>query len=159
MADRVPITVTVNGQVHAGSVEPRQLLVHFLRDSLGLTGTHVGCDTSNCGACNVHLDGDAVKSCTVLAVQADGGEVTTIEGLGSEGSLHPLQEAFWEHHGLQCGYCTPGMIMAGADLLAKNPDPSEEEVREALAGNLCRCTGYHNIVKAVMSAAKAEVRA
>jgi carbon-monoxide dehydrogenase small subunit len=153
MADRVPITVTVNGQVHAGSVEPRQLLVHFLRDSLGLTGTHVGCDTSNCGACTVHLDGDAVKSCTVLTVQADGGEVTTIEGLGSEGNLHPLQEAFWEHHGLQCGYCTPGMIMAGADLLAKNPDPSEEEVREALAGNLCRCTGYHNIVKAVMSAA------
>ena len=154
MADRVPITVTVNGQVHAGSVEPRQLLVHFLRDSLGLTGTHVGCDTSNCGACTVHLDGDAVKSCTVLTVQADGGEVTTIEGLGSEGNLHPLQEAFWEHHGLQCGYCTPGMIMAGADLLAKNSDPSEEEVREALAGNLCRCTGYHNIVKAVLSAAK-----
>jgi carbon-monoxide dehydrogenase small subunit len=154
MADRVPITVTVNGQVHAGSVEPRQLLVHFLRDSLGLTGTHVGCDTSNCGACTVHLDGDAVKSCTVLAVQADGGEVTTIEGLGSDGNLHPLQEAFWEHHGLQCGYCTPGMIMAGADLLTKNSDPSEEEVREALAGNLCRCTGYHNIVKAVLSAAK-----
>ena len=155
MADRVPITVTVNGQVHAGSVEPRQLLVHFLRDSLGLTGTHVGCDTSNCGACTVHLDGDAVKSCTVLAVQADGGEVTTIEGLGSEGNLHPLQEAFWEHHGLQCGYCTPGMIMAGADLIAKNPSPSEAEVREALAGNLCRCTGYHNIVKAVLAAADA----
>jgi carbon-monoxide dehydrogenase small subunit len=158
MPDRVPITVTVNGQRHVGDVEPRQLLVHFLRESLGLTGTHVGCDTSNCGACTVHLDGDAVKSCTVLAVQADGAEVTTIEGLGSEGSLHPLQEAFWEHHGLQCGYCTPGMIMAGADLLAKNPDPSEEEVREALAGNLCRCTGYHNIVKAVRSAAQ-EVRA
>jgi aerobic carbon-monoxide dehydrogenase small subunit len=158
MADRVPITVTVNGQRHVGDVEPRQLLVHFLRESLGLTGTHVGCDTSNCGACTVHLDGDAVKSCTVLAVQVDGAEVTTIEGLGSEGSLHPLQEAFWEHHGLQCGYCTPGMIMAGADLLAKNPDPSEEEVREALAGNLCRCTGYHNIVKAVRSAAQ-EVRA
>jgi carbon-monoxide dehydrogenase small subunit len=153
MADRVPITVSVNGQLHTGEVEPRQLLVHFLRDSLGLTGTHVGCDTSNCGACTVHLDGDAVKSCTVLAVQTDGSEVTTIEGLGSEGNLHPLQEAFWEHHGLQCGYCTPGMIMAGADLLAKNPDPTEEEVREALAGNLCRCTGYHNIVKAVMSAA------
>jgi aerobic carbon-monoxide dehydrogenase small subunit len=158
MADRVPITVTVNGQRHVGDVEPRQLLVHFLRESLGLTGTHVGCDTSNCGACTVHLDGDAVKSCTVLAVQADGAEVTTIEGLGSEGDLHPLQEAFWEHHGLQCGYCTPGMIMAGADLLAKNPDPSEEQVREALAGNLCRCTGYHNIVKAVRSAAQ-EVRA
>jgi carbon-monoxide dehydrogenase small subunit len=158
MADRVPITVTVNGQRHVGEVEPRQLLVHFLRESLGLTGTHVGCDTSNCGACTVHLDGDAVKSCTVLTVQADGGEVTTIEGMGGEGDLHPLQAAFWEHHGLQCGYCTPGMIMAGADLLAKNPEPSEAEVREALAGNLCRCTGYHNIVKAVMSAAQ-EVRA
>ena len=118
MAGRVPITVTVNGQLHAGEVEPRLLLVHFLRDTLGLTGTHVGCDTSNCGACTVHLDGEAVKSCTVLAVQADGAEVTTIEGMGSEGDLHPLQEAFWEHHGLQCGYCTPGMIMAGADLLA-----------------------------------------
>ena len=155
MASRVPITVTVNGQLHAGDVEPRQLLVHFLRESLGLTGTHVGCDTSNCGACTVHLDGDAVKSCTVLAAQADGAEVTTIEGMGAEGELHPMQEAFWEHHGLQCGYCTPGMIMASADLLARNPDPSEAEVREALAGNLCRCTGYHNIVKAVLSAAKA----
>ena len=154
MADRVPITVTVNGQRHVGEVEPRQLLVHFLRESLGLTGTHVGCDTSNCGACTVHLDGDAVKSCTVLTVQADGGEVTTIEGMGGEGDLHPLQAAFWEHHGLQCGYCTPGMIMAGADLLAKNPEPSEAEVREALAGNLCRCTGYHNIVKAVLDAAQ-----
>ena len=155
MAGRVPITVTVNGQLHAGDVEPRQLLVHFLRDTLGLTGTHVGCDTSNCGACTVHLDGDAVKSCTVLTVQADGAEVTTIEGMGSEGDLHPMQEAFWANHGLQCGYCTPGMIMAGADLLAKNPDPTEEEVREALAGNLCRCTGYHNIVKAVLDAAQA----
>jgi aerobic carbon-monoxide dehydrogenase small subunit len=158
MAGRVPITVTVNGQLHAGEVEPRQLLVHFLRDTLGLTGTHVGCDTSNCGACTIHLDGDAVKSCTVLAVQADGAEVTTIEGMGSEGNLHPLQEAFWEHHGLQCGYCTPGMIMAGADLIAKNPSPSEHDVREALAGNLCRCTGYHNIVKAVLSAAGQEVK-
>jgi aerobic carbon-monoxide dehydrogenase small subunit len=158
MAGRVPITVTVNGQLHAGDVEPRQLLVHFLRDTLGLTGTHVGCDTSNCGACTVHLNGDAVKSCTVLAVQTDGAEVTTIEGMGSEGDLHPMQEAFWANHGLQCGYCTPGMIMAGADLIAKNPSPTEEEVREALAGNLCRCTGYHNIVKAVMSAAQ-EVRA
>jgi carbon-monoxide dehydrogenase small subunit len=154
MAGRVPITVTVNGQLHAGDVEPRQLLVHFLRDTLGLTGTHVGCDTSNCGACTVHLNGDAVKSCTVLAVQADDAEVTTIEGMGSEGDLHPMQEAFWANHGLQCGYCTPGMIMAGADLIAKNPDPSEAEVREALAGNLCRCTGYHNIVKAVLDAAK-----
>ena len=157
MAGRVPITVTVNGQLHAGDVEPRQLLVHFLRDTLGLTGTHVGCDTSNCGACTVHLDGDAVKSCTVLTVQADGAEVTTIEGMGSEGDLHPMQEAFWANHGLQCGYCTPGMIMAGADLIAKNPNPTEEEVREALAGNLCRCTGYHNIVKAVLSAAGQEV--
>ena len=159
MANRVPITVTVNGQVHAGEVEPRQLLVHFLRDSIGLTGTHVGCDTSNCGACTVHLDGDAVKSCTVLTVQADGSEVTTIEGMGTEDDLHPMQEAFWEHHGLQCGYCTPGMIMAGADLIAKNPSPSEEDVREALAGNLCRCTGYHNIVKAVLDAASKGVPA
>jgi len=158
MAGRVPITVTVNGQLHAGDVEPRQLLVHFLRDTLGLTGTHVGCDTSNCGACTVHLNGDAVKSCTVLAVQADDAEVTTIEGMGSEGDLHPMQEAFWANHGLQCGYCTPGMIMAGADLISKNPSPTEEEVREALAGNLCRCTGYHNIVKAVMSAAGQEVK-
>jgi aerobic carbon-monoxide dehydrogenase small subunit len=158
MAGRVPITVTVNGQLHAGDVEPRQLLVHFLRDTLGLTGTHVGCDTSNCGACTVHLNGDAVKSCTVLAVQADDAEVTTIEGMGSEGDLHPMQEAFWANHGLQCGYCTPGMIMAGADLIAKNPSPTEEEVREALAGNLCRCTGYHNIVKAVLSAAGQEVK-
>jgi carbon-monoxide dehydrogenase small subunit len=157
MAGRVPITVTVNGQLHAGDVEPRQLLVHFLRDTLGLTGTHVGCDTSNCGACTVHLDGDAVKSCTVLTVQADGAEVTTIEGMGSEDDLHPMQEAFWANHGLQCGYCTPGMIMAGADLIAKNPKPTEAEVREALAGNLCRCTGYHNIVKAVLSASGQEV--
>jgi carbon-monoxide dehydrogenase small subunit len=157
MAGRVPITVTVNGQVRTGEVEPRQLLVHFLRDTLGLTGTHVGCDTSNCGACTVHLDGDAVKSCTVLTVQADGAEITTIEGMGSEGDLHPLQEAFWKHHGLQCGYCTPGMIMAGADLIAKNPSPTEEEIREALAGNLCRCTGYHNIVRAVQSASGQEL--
>jgi carbon-monoxide dehydrogenase small subunit len=149
------ISLTVNGVHQSGEVEPRLLLVHYLRDTLGLTGTHVGCDTSNCGACTVHLDGEAVKSCTVLAVQADGSEVTTIEGMGADGALHPLQEAFWQHHGLQCGYCTPGMIMAAADLLARNPDPSEEDVREALAGNLCRCTGYHNIVKAVMAAAKA----
>ena len=159
MAGSVRVTMTVNGAEQSAEVEPRLLLVHFLRETLGLTGTHVGCDTSNCGACTVHLNGDAVKSCTVLAAQADGAEVTTIEGLGSESDLHPMQEAFWEHHGLQCGYCTPGMIMAASDLIAKNPDPSEAEVREALAGNLCRCTGYHNIVKAVMSAAKAEVRA
>jgi carbon-monoxide dehydrogenase small subunit len=156
MGSRVPVrvTVTVNGDAHEADVEPRMLLVHFLRDTLGLTGTHVGCDTSNCGACTVHLDGESVKSCTVLAAQADGAEVTTIEGLASSvDALHPLQEAFWEHHGLQCGFCTPGMIMAAADLLARNPDPSEEEVRHGLEGNLCRCTGYHNIVKAVMSAA------
>jgi carbon-monoxide dehydrogenase small subunit len=148
------VSITVNGVSCEEEVEPRQLLVHFLRDTLGLTGTHVGCDTSNCGACTVHVEGDAVKSCTVLTVQADGSQVTTIEGMGSEGALHPLQEAFWKNHGLQCGYCTPGMIMAGADLLARNADPTEQEVREALAGNLCRCTGYHNIVKAVLDAAQ-----
>jgi len=147
------VSMTVNGVQYDQDVEPRLLLVHFLRDTLGLTGTHVGCDTSNCGACTVHLDGDAVKSCTVLAVQADGSDVTTIEGMGTDGDLHPMQEAFWKNHGLQCGYCTPGMIMASSDLLAKNPDPTEEEVREALAGNLCRCTGYHNIVKAALDAA------
>ncbi len=147
------ISVRVNGVEHTEEVEPRLLLVHLIRDKLGLTGTHVGCDTSNCGACTVHVDGQAVKSCTLLAVQCDGSEVTTIEGMGSETALHPLQQAFWEQHGLQCGYCTPGMIMAAADLLAKNPDPSEAEVREALAGNLCRCTGYQNIVKAVRAAA------
>ncbi len=154
MSPSVPVRLNVNGVEHELDVEPRLLLVHALRDTLGLTGTHVGCDTSNCGACTVHLDGRAVKSCTVLAVQADGAEVTTIEGLGSEGNLHPLQEAFWNDHGLQCGYCTPGMIMAAAGLLAENPDPSEDEVRHALEGNLCRCTGYHNIVKAVLDAAK-----
>jgi carbon-monoxide dehydrogenase small subunit len=159
MAGSVRVSVTVNGESHTAEVEPRLLLVHFLRETLGLTGTHVGCDTSNCGACTVHLNGEAVKSCTLLAVQADGAEVTTIEGMGTEGSLHPLQEAFWEHHGLQCGYCTPGMIMAAADLLQRNSDPSEQEVREALAGNLCRCTGYHNIVKAVQAAAKEGVPA
>jgi carbon-monoxide dehydrogenase small subunit len=153
MASPVRVSVTVNGTNQTAEVEPRLLLVHFLRDTLGLTGTHVGCDTSNCGACTCHLNGEAVKSCTVLAVQADGAEVTTIEGMGQEGNLHPLQEAFWEHHGLQCGYCTPGMIMAAADLLERNPSPTEEQVREGLAGNLCRCTGYHNIVKAVLSAA------
>jgi aerobic carbon-monoxide dehydrogenase small subunit len=154
VAGSVQVSVTVNGAQKSAEVEPRLLLVHFLRETLGLTGTHVGCDTSNCGACTVHLNGEAVKSCTLLAVQADGAEVTTIEGMGSESRLHPLQEAFWEHHGLQCGYCTPGMIMAAADLLQRNSDPSEHEVREALAGNLCRCTGYHNIVKAVQAAAK-----
>jgi carbon-monoxide dehydrogenase small subunit len=153
MSSTVSVRLNVNGDQHTLEVEPRLLLVHALRDQLGLTGTHVGCDTSNCGACTVHLDGDAVKSCTVLAVQADGAQVTTIEGLGSEGNLHPMQEAFWNNHGLQCGYCTPGMIMAATALLAENPDPSEDEVRHALEGNLCRCTGYHNIVKSVLDAA------
>jgi carbon-monoxide dehydrogenase small subunit len=150
----VPVRLTVNGETREVEVEPRLLLVHLLRDTLGLTGTHVGCDTTNCGACTVHLDGEAVKSCTVLAVQADGAEVRTIEGMADGDKLHPLQEAFWNDHGLQCGYCTPGMIMAAADLLQRNPDPTEEEVRHGLEGNLCRCTGYHNIVKAVLDAAK-----
>ena len=154
MSTPVSVRVRVNGSEHELEVEPRLLLVHALRDKLGLTGTHVGCDTSNCGACTVHLDGRAVKSCTVLAVQADGAEVTTIEGMARDGELHPLQEAFWNDHGLQCGYCTPGMIMAAAGLLADNPNPTEEEVRHGLEGNLCRCTGYHNIVKAVLDAAK-----
>ena len=149
------VRITVNGNRYEDAVEPRLLLVHYLRDKLGLTGTHVGCDTTNCGACTVHLNGEAVKSCTVLAVQADGAEVTTIEGISDGDQLHPLQEAFWNNHGLQCGYCTPGMIMAAADLLKRNPDPSEEEVRHGLEGNLCRCTGYHNIVKAVRQAAAA----
>ena len=150
----VPVRLTVNGEPHEVEVETRLLLVHLLRDTLGLTGTHVGCDTTNCGACTVHLDGEAVKSCTVLAVQADGAEVKTIEGMADGAKLHPLQEAFWNDHGLQCGYRTPGMIMAAADLLQRNPDPTEEEVRHGLEGNLCRCTGYHNIVKAVLDAAK-----
>jgi carbon-monoxide dehydrogenase small subunit len=150
------VRLNVNGVEHQLEVEPRLLLVHALRDHLGLTGTHVGCDTSNCGACTIHLDGRAVKSCTVFTVQADGAEVTTIEGLTPEEGLHPLQEAFWNDHALQCGYCTPGMIMAAAGLLAENPDPTEDEVRHALEGNLCRCTGYQNIVKAVLDAAKAK---
>jgi carbon-monoxide dehydrogenase small subunit len=153
MSNPVRVRLTVNGMEHEAEVEPRLLLVHFLRERLGLTGTNVGCDTTNCGACTVHLDGEAVKSCTVLAVQADGAEVKTIEGMADGDQLHALQEAFWNNHGLQCGYCTPGMIMAAADLLARNPNPTEEEVRHGLEGNLCRCTGYHNIVKAVMDAA------
>jgi carbon-monoxide dehydrogenase small subunit len=152
MSSPVPVRLNVNGDEHTLEVEPRLLLVHALRDELGLTGTHVGCDTSNCGACTVHLNGEAVKSCTVLAVQADGAEVTTIEGMGSDGDLHPLQEAFWNQHGLQCGYCTPGMIMAAAGILAENPKPTEQEIRHGLEGNLCRCTGYHNIIKAVLDA-------
>ncbi len=145
--------MTVNGKTYKGEVEPRTLLVHYLRDALNLTGTHIGCDTSQCGACVVLMNGQSVKSCTVLAVQANGAEVTTIEGLADNGSLHPLQEGFWEKHGLQCGYCTPGMIMSAYDLLQQNPNPSEEEIRHGLEGNLCRCTGYHNIVKAVQYAA------
>ena len=151
------ISATVDGVVYEDDVEPRLLLVHYLRDRLGRTGTPVGCDTSNCGACTVHLNGKAVKSCTVLAVQADGGEVTTIQGLAN-GELHPVQQAFHEKHALQCGYCTPGMIMAAVDLLRDVPDPTEEQVREGLEGNLCRCTGYQNIVDAVLSAA-AEMKA
>ena len=157
MGTIVPVQMTVNGQTVDALVEPRMLLVHYIRDVLGLTGTHIGCDTSNCGACTCHLDGESVKSCTILTVQANGSEVTTIEGLASEDELHPLQEAFWAEHGLQCGYCTPGMIMAAADLIARHgPGPlSEDQVRTGLEGNLCRCTGYHNIVKAVRSAAEA----
>jgi aerobic carbon-monoxide dehydrogenase small subunit len=153
MGATVRIEATVNGQRRVSEVEARTLLVHWLRDGLGLTGTHIGCDTTNCGACTVHLNGESVKSCTVLAAQVDGAQITTIEGLAPDNGLHPLQEAFWEKHGLQCGYCTPGMIMAAADLLERNPNPSEEEIRHGLEGNLCRCTGYHNIVEAVKSAA------
>jgi carbon-monoxide dehydrogenase small subunit len=144
--------MTVNGKKVSGEVEGRTLLVQFLRDNLRLTGTHVGCDTSQCGACVVHLDGDSVKSCTMLAAQADGAEVTTIEGLADGEKLHPMQEAFREHHGLQCGFCTPGMVMSAVDLVKKNPKASEAEIREWLEGNICRCTGYHNIVKAIQHA-------
>jgi carbon-monoxide dehydrogenase small subunit len=148
------ITLTVNGEQLTNEVEPRLLLVHYLRDVLRLTGTHVGCETSLCGACTVILNGQAVKSCTVLAVQADSGEVLTVEGLGKDGKLHPLQEGFWEEHGLQCGYCTPGMIMASYQLLQQTPDPTDEQIRHGLEGNLCRCTGYQHIVKAVQYAAE-----
>jgi carbon-monoxide dehydrogenase small subunit len=147
------VSMTVNGEAHEADVEPRLLLVHFLRDSLGLTGTHVGCDTSNCGACTVHIDGESAKSCTMLAVQADGRQIKTIEGMADGATLHPLQQAFWDQHGLQCGFCTPGMIMQSAWLLADNPDPSEQEIREGISGNLCRCTGYVNIVKSIQQAA------
>jgi carbon-monoxide dehydrogenase small subunit len=149
------ITVAVNGVTHEAEVEPRELLVFFLRERLGLTGTNVGCDTTSCGACTVHLDGESVKSCNLLAVQADGRQVTTIEGLATNGTMHPMQQAFQENHGLQCGFCTPGMVMAAVSLLADHPNPSEEEIRHGLEGNLCRCTGYHNIVKAVQAAASA----
>ena len=149
----VPVRLTVNGETQEAEVEARLLLVHLLRDTLGLTGTHVGCDTTNCGACTVHLDGEAVKSCTVLAVQADGAEVKTIEGMADGDKLHPLQEAFWNDHGLQCGYCTPGMIMSAVNLLNDNPKPSEAQIREGLSGNFCRCTGYQHIVNAIQYAA------
>jgi carbon-monoxide dehydrogenase small subunit len=147
------VGVTVNGQMREADVEPRTLLVYFLRENLGLTGTNVGCDTSSCGACTVLLDGESVKSCTMLAAQVDGRQITTIEGMASDGALHPIQEAFHRNHGLQCGYCTPGMIMAAASYLNENPTPTEEEVRESLEGNLCRCTGYQNIVKSILDAA------
>lgn len=148
------ISINVNGVDHQTEVEPRLLLVHYLRDLLGLTGTHIGCETSICGACTILVDGQAVKSCTIFAVQADGANITTIEGLASNGTLHPVQEGFWEKHGLQCGYCTPGMIIAATQLIDRNPDPSREEIRHGLEGNLCRCTGYQHIVEAVEYAAK-----
>jgi carbon-monoxide dehydrogenase small subunit len=150
----VKVTVEVNGTTYSHDVEPRLLLVHYLRENCGLTGTNVGCDTSSCGACTVHLNGESAKSCTVLAVQADGQQITTIEGLAKDGQLHPMQQAFHENHALQCGYCTPGMVMAAIGLLDENPSPTEREVRLGLEGNLCRCTGYHNIVKAVLAAAE-----
>ena len=152
---KVPIQVTVNGQTRQAEVEPRTLLVHFLREELGLTGTKIGCDTSQCGSCVVHMDGISVKSCTCLAVQADGANIATIEGLAQDGNLHPIQEAFWNNHGLQCGYCTAGMIMTAVELLQRNPNPTAQEVRDGLEGNICRCTGYHNIVKSVLAAAEA----
>jgi len=152
----VDVTITINGQQHTYDVEPRTLLVHYIREHAGLTGTNIGCDTSSCGACSVHLNGEAAKSCTVLAAQADGMEITTIEGMAAaDGTLHPMQQAFMENHGLQCGYCTPGMVMAATSLLEENPNPTEEDVRLGLEGNLCRCTGYHNIVKSVLAAASA----
>ncbi len=148
------IRVTVNGVTHAHEVEPRLLLVHYIRDVLGLTGTHVGCDTSNCGACTILMNGKAVKSCTLLAVQADGEALQTVEGLAQDSQLHPIQEGFWEEHGLQCGFCTPGMLMVSLDLLRRHPDPTEEQIRWGIEGNLCRCTGYQHIVKAIQNAAR-----
>ena len=154
MADRVPVSVNVNGTAYARDVEPRDLLVYFLREDLGLTGTHVGCDTSQCGACTVLIDDRPVKACTLFAVQANGRQLTTIEGVATSGALHPIQEAFWNEHGLQCGFCTPGFIMTTMALLQSNPNPSEDQIRKGLEGNLCRCTGYTNIVRAVQSASK-----
>jgi len=148
------LSLTINGERREDDIDPRTLLVHYIREAAGLTGTHVGCETSLCGACTIHLDGRAVKSCTILAVQAEGAELTTIEGLAHGAVMHPLQDGFWEEHGLQCGYCTPGMIMTAADLLKRNPNPSDAEIREALEGNLCRCTGYQHIVNAIQSAAR-----
>ena len=150
------VTITVNGKTHESEVEPRTLLVQYVRDTLGLTGTNIGCDTSSCGACSLHLNGESVKSCTLLAAQADGGTVTTIEGLANGDVMHPMQKAFMDNHGLQCGFCTPGMVMAAIGLLNENPNPTEEQVRIGLEGNLCRCTGYHNIVKSVLAAAQAK---
>jgi len=149
------VSITVNGKVRKATVEPRVLLAHFLREQLNLTGTHIGCDTSQCGACTVLVDGRSVKSCTMFAVQADGTQITTVEGLARDGKLHPLQEGFWEEHGLQCGYCTPGMIMSAVNLLNEHPQPTEQQIREGIAGNFCRCTGYQHIVNAVQHAAKA----
>ena len=150
---KVPVTVTINGEKRTAEVEPRRLLVHFIREDLGLTGTHVGCDTTSCGACTIHWNGQPVKSCTVFAVQADGDELMTVEGLEQGGKLHPIQEGFWEEHGLQCGYCTPGMMMTSVAFLRENPNPSEQEIRRAISGNLCRCTGYTNIIRSIQSAA------
>ena len=149
---KMSVSIAVNGAETSAEVEPRLLLVHYIRDVLGLTGTNVGCDTSQCGSCTVLIDGEAVKSCTVLAVQADGGEITTIEGLATDGELHPIQQAFWDHHGLQCGFCTPGMIITATEILKKNPRASEQDVRHSLEGNICRCTGYENIVKSIVAA-------
>jgi carbon-monoxide dehydrogenase small subunit len=148
------VSMTINGTTHTHEVEPRLLLVHFIRELAGLTGTHVGCDTSQCGACTIHMNGQAVKACTLFAVQAEGARITTIEGMAKDGNLHPIQDAFWEKHGLQCGFCTPGMIMAAAQILERYPRPTEAEIRHQLEGNLCRCTGYHNIVKAIQYAAE-----
>ena len=148
------VSITINGKTYKNDVEPRLLLVHYIRDTLGLTGTHIGCDTSQCGACTVLIDGEAVKSCTVFAVQANGASLTTVEGLAKNGELHPIQEGFWEEHGLQCGFCTPGMLLTSIQLLERNPNPTEAEIRHALEGNLCRCTGYHNIVISVQNAAR-----
>jgi carbon-monoxide dehydrogenase small subunit len=151
---KLPVNITINGQATSGEVEPRLLLVHYIREVVGLTGTHVGCDTSQCGACTILMNGQAVKSCTLFSVQADGANITTIEGLAKEGDLHPIQQGFWEKHGLQCGFCTPGMILAAWQILDRNPSPTEEQIRHQLEGNLCRCTGYHNIVKAIQWAAE-----